>query len=257
MKNAAAAAGTPKMFRVFRIPIATAASATRRRNGNMMRVISTVSSTLPGMSANPGAIAWTMAGANHIPSNVRMPTTTASALITRLASRQAAASPPRSRYCVKVLTKAADSAPSANRSRRRFGMRKAVMKASSSRPAPNKTAKTCSRTTPRTRLASTAALTTLARRASRARPPVSAAGGAAVLRAVGSGIMAPRGTRSGRVAQMLGPYAARRFAAATASRGSGGVAAGACAPGAAASVAATSAAAWSRQRSAKASPRRT
>src|SRR5262249_50391825 len=69
---------------------------------------------------------------------------------------------------------AADSAPSANRSRSRFGMRNAVMNASSSRPAPNSIAKTCSRTTPSTRLASTAMLTTPARRASCARPPPAA-----------------------------------------------------------------------------------
>src|SRR5207248_840028 len=181
LKKAEAAAGTPKRWRVLRMPIATAASATRRRKGNMMRVSATVSSTLPGMSAKPGAMAVTSAGANQMPASVMALTTIASAFTTRLASRQAAASPSCSRRQVKVVTKAAESAPSANRSRSRFGMRKAVMKASSSRPAPKKTANACSRTSPRTRLTSTAALTTPARRASCARPPTSTGATAAAL----------------------------------------------------------------------------
>src|SRR5437667_2319737 len=196
LKKAEAAAGTPKMWRVLRMPIATAASATRRRKGNMMRVSATVSSTLPGMSAKPGAMAVTSAGANQMPASVMAPTTIASAFTTRLASRQAAASPSCSRRQVKVVTKAAESAPSANRSRSRFGMRKAVMKASSSRPAPKKTANACSRTSPRTRLTSTAALTTPARRASCARPPASTGAAAAAL---SSAPIAPPGSiREGR-----------------------------------------------------------
>src|SRR5437867_7255503 len=181
LKKAEAAAGTPKTWRVLRTPIATAARATRSRNGNMMRVSSTVSSALPGMAAKPGAMAVTSAGASQMPARVRAPTTIASAFTTRLASRQAAASPSCSSRQVKVVTKAAERAPSANRSRSRFGIRKAVMKASSSRPAPKKTANTCSRTSPRTRLASTAALTTPARRASCARPPASTGAAAAAL----------------------------------------------------------------------------
>src|SRR5262245_29418359 len=166
LKKADAAAGTPKRLRVLRMPIATAASATRSRNGNMMRVRLAVSADFPGMAANPGAIASTSDGASQIPSRQSPPTITAIALVTRLARRHAAASPSRSKHCVNVLTNAAESAPSANRSRSRFGMRKAVMNASSSRPAPKQTANTCSRTTPSTRLAATAMLTTPARRAS-------------------------------------------------------------------------------------------
>ena len=45
-------------------------------------------------------------------------------------------------------TNAAESAPSANRSRSRFGMRKATLKASVCNPAPRRAAKTCSRTRP-------------------------------------------------------------------------------------------------------------
>src|SRR5256885_335316 len=78
LKKAEAAAGTPKMWRVLRIPIATAASATRRRKGNMMRVSVTVSSTLPGISAKPGAMAVTSAGASQMPASVVVPTAPAS-----------------------------------------------------------------------------------------------------------------------------------------------------------------------------------
>src|SRR6266849_5587130 len=180
LKNAEAAAGTPKTWRVLSIPMASAASATSRRKGNMMRVSSTVSSTLPGMSAKPGAIAATSAGANQMPASVMVPTTIASVFTTRLARRHAAASPRCSSRQVKVVTKAAERAPSANRSRSRFGMRNAATKASSSRPAPKKTANACSRTSPRMRLASTATLTTPARRASCARPPISTGAAAAL-----------------------------------------------------------------------------
>ena len=180
LKKAEAAAGTPKMWRVLRMPIATAASATRRMKGNMMRVSPTVSATFPGMAAKPGAIAATNVGANQMPSSVRAPTTSASPFTTRFASRHAACSPSRSKRCVNVVTNAAESAPSAKRSRSRFGMRNAVTKASSSRPAPKNIANVCSRTRPRTRLKNTAALTMPARRASCVRPADSAGRGSAV-----------------------------------------------------------------------------
>src|SRR5512143_1403784 len=47
--------------------------------------------------------------------------------------------------------KAAERAPSAKRSRSRFGMRNAIWNASAWSPAPRSAAKTCSRTTPSTR----------------------------------------------------------------------------------------------------------
>src|SRR5262245_29198425 len=53
--------------------------------------------------------------------------------------------------------KAALIAPSAKRSRTRFGIRKATTNASISLPAPNTAASTCSRTSPRIRLVSVAA----------------------------------------------------------------------------------------------------
>ncbi len=51
---------------------------------------------------------------------------------------------------------AVESAPSAKRSRRRFGARNAAMKASFAVPAPNSAAKICSRANPSTRLHITA-----------------------------------------------------------------------------------------------------
>jgi hypothetical protein len=160
LKNDEADAGIPNTLRLLSIPMATAARVTINRNGNMMRVIWTVSAVLPGMVSKPGAIHATTIGAATMPASVIMPTTISRALITRLASRQAAPAPWRVRVCENVVTNAADRAPSAKRSRSRLGMRKAVMNASSSRPAPKTIAKTCSRTRPRMRLPNTARLTT-------------------------------------------------------------------------------------------------
>src|SRR5580704_5876610 len=62
---------------------------------------------------------------------------------------------------------ALDNAPSANRSRVRLGMRNPRLKASLIRPAPNRRAITVSRSSPVTRLISTASETTPAERTSR------------------------------------------------------------------------------------------
>src|SRR5271154_3583046 len=56
----------------------------------------------------------------------------------------------------KVVTKAVDSAPSANKSRSRFGMRNATVKASIAAPPPNNAAQMSSRASPSTRLHMTA-----------------------------------------------------------------------------------------------------
>src|ERR1700678_3715859 len=58
---------------------------------------------------------------------------------------------------VKVVTKAVDSAPSANRSRNRLGMRKATVKVSISAP-PNSAPQIASRASPSRRLHSTASV---------------------------------------------------------------------------------------------------
>ncbi|PYT09255.1 MAG: hypothetical protein DMF60_02915 [Acidobacteria bacterium] len=65
------------------------------------------------------------------------------------------------------MTNALDRAPSANRSRSRFGIRKAITKASLAKlyEAPKKYANTISRTSPSKRLAITAKLTIPADRA--------------------------------------------------------------------------------------------
>src|SRR5262245_30296858 len=57
-------------------------------------------------------------------------------------------------------------APSAKRSRTRFGIRQATLYASMALPAPNSAARTCSRTTPRIRLAIVATPADAAERAS-------------------------------------------------------------------------------------------
>ncbi len=75
---------------------------------------------------------------------------------TLFARRQAASSPPRAMVLLKVVTNAVDSAPSANKSRSRLGMRNATVKASSARPPPNRAANINSRARPSTRLHITA-----------------------------------------------------------------------------------------------------
>src|SRR5512138_244329 len=96
-----------------------------------------------------------------------MPVTTSSALIALLPSRQAAVRSPEASCCMKTGTNAAVIAPSANRSRTTFGIRKATLKASMALPAPNIDASTWSRTRPRMRLVIVAAPADAAERASR------------------------------------------------------------------------------------------
>ena len=75
-----------------------------------------------------------------------------------------ASGPSFAHVLVKVVVNAVESAPSAKRSRSRFGMRNAAMKTSESVDAPNMKAKTCSRTTPIRREPITARPTTAAER---------------------------------------------------------------------------------------------
>src|SRR2546421_5497789 len=70
---------------------------------------------------------------------------------TLLASCQAERSPSVAIFFENVVTNAVESAPSAKRSRNRFGTRKAIRKMSRLRVAPKSPAKTCSRTSPRIR----------------------------------------------------------------------------------------------------------
>src|SRR4029079_2168501 len=98
-----------------------------------------------------------------------MPVTTSSALITLLPSPHADVRSPDASCRMKTGTNAALIAPSANKSRTRFGIRKATLKASMAFPAPNIDASTWSRTRPRMRLVIVAAAGEPAERAIRLR----------------------------------------------------------------------------------------
>ena len=178
LKKLEAIAGTPKTLRALSMPMTRAASDTRRMNGYMTRVRVTVSCALAG--SNPGASAATSQGADTIPRTVMRLRVIAVSVATLLARRQAAPSSSAAAVLVNTVTKAVDSAPSANRSRSRLGMRNAMVNASMTRPPPKRAAKICSRASPSTRLHSTARPTTPAARvfslSARLFAPVPAAG---------------------------------------------------------------------------------
>ena len=79
----------PNWFSAFSMPMACAASATSSRNGNMTRVSVTANSNLPGTRANPDASSHTSCGLNIMPSTQIAPTTSSSAVATRLESSAA------------------------------------------------------------------------------------------------------------------------------------------------------------------------
>src|SRR5882762_2285219 len=178
LKKLEAIARMPNTLRAFSMPSTSAASDTSRMNGYMTRVRVTVSAALPG--SKPGASAATSQGAVMTPSTVMALRKTAVRVATLSASRQAAASFSSAAVRVNTVTNAVDSAPSANRSRSRLGMRKAMVNASMTRPPPNSAAKICSRARPSTRLQSTASPTTPAARVFSRSARLSAAGGPAV-----------------------------------------------------------------------------
>src|SRR5256885_13530980 len=95
-----------------------------------------------------------------MPSNVTALMKTAVRVATLLPRRQADSSPSVAIFRENVVMNAVESAPSANRSRKRFGNRNAIRKASRFLPAPKSPANTCSRINPRTREHITARLTT-------------------------------------------------------------------------------------------------
>ena len=137
----------------FSIPIMAAATASIVRKGSMMRVRSVVSASLPGISAKSGASRCVISSAKNIPRMTATVVRISSTFITRLPRRHAASRPWPVSVRVNVGTNAAVIAPSANRSRRRLGMRNATLKASICIPAPKTAASTVSRTSPSTRLA--------------------------------------------------------------------------------------------------------
>ena len=95
-----------------------------------------------------------------MPSNVTALMKTAVRVATLLPSRQADSSPSVAIFRENVVMNAVESAPSANKSRNRFGNRNAIRKASRFLPAPKSPAKTCSRINPSRREHMTATPTT-------------------------------------------------------------------------------------------------
>src|SRR4051812_29746054 len=122
--------------------------------GYMMRVRVIVSSAFS--PSNPGARTCTSHGAVMIPTIVIELSTMTVIVATLFASFHAALSPSVAMVLVNVVMNEVDRAPSANRSRRRLGMRKAIVKASMRRPPPKSAAKICSRARPSRRLHRTA-----------------------------------------------------------------------------------------------------
>ena len=87
-----------------------------------------------------------------IPSNVTTLMKRAVSVATLFASRHADSSPSTAIFFAKVVMNAVDSAPSANKSRSRFGNRNAIRNASRFRPAPKRPANIISRINPSIRL---------------------------------------------------------------------------------------------------------
>src|SRR5258708_17594204 len=100
-----------------------------------------------------------MGGAASTRSTVAMTSATAGTASTFPASSRVASSPLRTRYSPSTGTKACENAPSAKRRRSRLGMRKATTNASIARRAPNRIARSVSRTKPVMRDASVMPLT--------------------------------------------------------------------------------------------------
>ena len=84
---------------------------------------------------------------------------TAASVIILFANAQADSSPSDFSCFENVVTNACESAPSANKSRKRLGIRNASWKQSKAAPAPKIEVNIISRASPNTRLAITAALT--------------------------------------------------------------------------------------------------
>ena len=144
-------AGGPNTCFAFSIPITSAASETINMNGHMIRVSWIVSSVLSGDQL-PHVNRSTSCGANTMPSSVTALMKTAVSVATLFASRHADWSPSTAIFFENVVMNAVESAPSANRSRNKFGNRNAIRNASRFLPAPKRPANTISRISPRMRL---------------------------------------------------------------------------------------------------------
>ena len=126
LKNPDARAGRKKIRQAFSIPITRAASETSRMKGNMMRASPAARACSSGLK--PLVMAAMICGENTMPRMVTSDMKTTARVITFRARAHPACSPSRSRVLENVVTNAVLSAPSANRSRSRFGARKAAMK---------------------------------------------------------------------------------------------------------------------------------
>src|SRR5439155_18691830 len=156
-------AGGPKTCLALSTPITNAASDTSNMNGHMIGVSKIVSAVLSGDQLHHVKRS-TSCGANTMPSSVTMLMKTAVSVATLLARRHADSSPSTAIFFEKVVMNAVDSAPSANKSRSRFGNRNAIKNASRFFPAPKRPANTVSRINPSTRLDRIAMATTPAAR---------------------------------------------------------------------------------------------
>ena len=130
LKKLEARAGTKNFPRALRMPMARAAREMSSKKGNMMRVIRVVRASFPATWPKSGAMSRTKNGEAAMPVRVMAPTTRQIHAITLLASLQVRSIPCWVSYWVKTVTKAVLSAPSANKSLSRLGMRKATTKAS-------------------------------------------------------------------------------------------------------------------------------
>src|SRR6266704_2542666 len=151
LKELEAMAGGPKTCFALSIPITNAASDTSSMNGHMIRVSKIVSSVLSGDQL-PHVNSSTSCGANTMPSNVTALMNTAVSVATLFARRHADSSPSTAIFFANVVINAVERAPSAKRSRSKFGNRNAIKNASRFLPAPKSPANTISRISPSRRL---------------------------------------------------------------------------------------------------------
>src|SRR6266581_1862934 len=101
-----------------------------------------------------------MAGGPKTCLALSIPITSAASDATLFARRHADSSPSTAMFFENVVINAVESAPSANKSRSKFGSRNAIRNASRFLPAPKRPANTVSRIKPSTRLQRIAAPTT-------------------------------------------------------------------------------------------------
>ena len=154
LKKLEAIAGGPKTSLALSNPITKADRDTNKINGNIICVSRTVSAAFS--SAKPPARTSTKEGASSTPMSTTKLSTTVANVAILLASAHAEASSPVVVFLEKTVTNAVDNAPSAKRSRNRFGMRNATLNASMAMPAPKSAARICSLASPSNRLHITA-----------------------------------------------------------------------------------------------------